>query len=278
LRTARRVKSLVAASQARNRLESDLDAMYDIDSQPSKKPRLSTSQDKENYGIHHGQSPFKLTKGSGTSRRNVLYKAPSGTDEKALMENLMAGIDASVFENYEVSSPVKPSQVRTPATRKDVRQISSRLEQQGIPKRHVLAKSRPIGTLLVKMEGSRNDANVVRKTAVTQELPDGTEDTKPKLEEDLPTEVKRDHALMKGVKRECGSMKLSKLENGLAPPRAEGTSPAQKTDNDNMEDKFGALDDELFEFNFDLADFAAFDDDLVTKAEPEVRIATFGGI
>uniref|UniRef100_A0A494G986 Uncharacterized protein n=1 Tax=Solanum lycopersicum TaxID=4081 RepID=A0A494G986_SOLLC len=81
-----------------------------IDPRPAKRPRLSPNKDKENAStLRHGstlvRSPAKRSKPSFTA-----------DDEANMMENLMAGLDASIFDNF-TSSPVTkvPSQSRVNA-------------------------------------------------------------------------------------------------------------------------------------------------------------------
>ena len=58
---------------------------------------------------HDGSAKGKSTLRSGRSPpRDLLLK-----DEQALMDDLMSGLDASVFDNFEVSSPAKAMSQRS---------------------------------------------------------------------------------------------------------------------------------------------------------------------
>ena len=69
-------------------------------SRPSKRPHLGPSYQDEN-------APLLPLRPAPTVLAAQHRKA-SSKDEKALLDDLMAGLDASVFDNYEVS-PVKPT-------------------------------------------------------------------------------------------------------------------------------------------------------------------------
>ncbi|ORY35635.1 hypothetical protein BCR39DRAFT_24616 [Naematelia encephala] len=92
------------------------------DTRPSKRPRLSPAK-KPNTNAFAVPRRYAHSGGSQS-----LHKAASRKDEKALLDDLMAGLDASMFENL-ASSPAKisTSQVkpRTPLAVKHEVQIST---------------------------------------------------------------------------------------------------------------------------------------------------------
>jgi hypothetical protein len=201
---------------------------------PVKKPRLSAhSQDKENK---RNGADKQLT--GVNSRGAHLHTAPTGTDVLAFMDNLLAGIDASVFENYEVSSPVKPPALSP------VRSQKSRL---------VLSPKK-----LWKYNRGHKGKNDVPKRASAVSV-------KLEKEEKANGQQAASVAPLKSEDLKTGIVKLEAL------PEEQVTVQGSTMYTGTMDEKRDEFDDELFEFDLDFADLSAFDNDLLPKEEMPVR-------
>jgi hypothetical protein len=197
-----------------------------IDPRPAKRPRLSPTKDKENASI--------LRHGSTSVRSPAKRSKPSFTadDEANMMENLMAGLDASIFDNF-TSSPVTkvPSQsrvnARTPGKGRSDRTIPSVKREILSPTKNTY-HTRPIAMRLQPPFKQSPDLKPVVSS------PKGKRKASPAMDR---VTIKHEMTTMARVKDEAFDV---------------------KEDKDKPE-----LDDELFEFEFDLADLSAADLDLL---------------
>lgn len=201
-------------------------SVVSIDPRPAKRPRLSPNKDKENASaLHHGSasvlSPAKRNKPSFTA-----------DDEANMMENLMAGLDASIFDNF-TSSPVTkvPSQsrvnARTPGKGRSDRTKSSVKREILSPTKNTY-HARPIA---------------MRLQPPSKQSPD----LKPVISS--PKRTRKASPAMDRV---------------IAKPEMATTAQAKVEVSEVNEDRDKPeLDDELFEFEFDLADLSAADLDLL---------------
>jgi hypothetical protein len=188
----------------------------------AKKPRLTSSLDKENKGALRFGGGSK--KGSSHDERHVrLHRQISAGEELALMEDLMAGIDASVFEKYELSSPIKP-----------IRLQSKRIKQEHIKVKAERGSPPP----------DRSKPALVKTDQVSERKPV------------IPIEIKVESATKHvEVKAKLGTAEGSELRLEIS----------EKAAVDLKQDEF---EDELFEFDFDLADLSALDNDLLDQKAP----------
>lgn len=170
-----------------------------------------------------------------------MHVAAQGQDEQALLDDLMAGLDASIFE-YTPSSPA----------------VSQKAMSQTRPSKRVVSptKRSPVG--LSRLTGWGVEEKKVKREVLSPTKPRGLSVRpliSPKLES-KPIDNNED------------------TKSSLHPLRA---APPSVTVKEEQKDEKEAFEDELFEFDLDLdlADFAALDSDVTTNAQAGVCYNSF---
>lgn len=207
------------------------------DARTPKRPRLASSHQAkllvENVAAQRG--PSLPTSRCGQKERN-------GEDEQALLDELMAGLDASVFDYIPSSPYVSQKNPSQPSPRANTILLDHPMPMQWQTRRSGPAKSptkcppirwKPLSPIKRIAHAPR-----VQPIAV-------------KLEDSAPIGGESHH-----VKRED-------LPHAAA-------SLAIEVDQAVVKEEKPELEDELFEFDFDLTDIAGLDDDALCKQPHEV--------
>ncbi|WVR07485.1 hypothetical protein IAU60_004527 [Kwoniella sp. DSM 27419] len=202
-------------------------------------------------------SPDKARVSSSTSRsgqtgRTSMPDALSTSDEKALMDDLMAGLDASMFAGLD-SSPMGLRSVQTSQTSPTQSQkYSQRVKVETLSP----TRSRhPLSPRKLKAASPRKRVQTASASLFA------------------PTLIKREN------RQEPGSVPKSrhtplpqlKIEDTLQVVKAEVECDVGKQEIAVLPD---LADEDLFGLDFDLGDFSAFEDDLLTPPPPMTKYPT----
>ena len=232
------------------------------DTRPTKRPRLTPPKDRSR-GFPTGRSV-------SLGKQASLHKEVTGKDEKALLDDLMAGLDASVFDNFEVS-PVKPThrQSHSPVKVK----VETDSGSYSANRRPSPAKRLgPRGSLSPSKQQTHVDRTPLRGIA-SSFLASSLDHTK-------TSPIRPPKAVTtKTVKREPLSRAEAdvKVETGFSSDVKKVLSlPDHLVLEKDVKPKL--FDEDLVDFDFDLSDLSAFEDDLLLKSEVvQVRMNAFVG-
>ena len=205
---------------------------------PSKRARMSGAQDhKEN------KADNTLKVGSlGLSDETKVRK--QSKDEQALLDELMAGLDASIFD-HNPSSPVTSQKLFSPSLARSSQKSFSPTgrDRNAFGLDHLGIQERRTRVVLSPTKPNIPLGGPPRGRGVTSENPSAKLESQAENQNPLPVE---DHSCA----QEASFLTVKDEEKDL-------------------------FDDELFEFDFDLTDVAGINDDvLFAKPEPKVQEMT----
>jgi hypothetical protein len=198
-----------------------------IDPRAIKRVRLTPSKNDQKENVNHGTS----------SVPRGLHKEAQGKDEQALLDDLMAGLDASIFE-YTPSSPAVSQ--TTASQRKSSQKVASPIKNPA------------------------NGMNILGSL--------GVKERKIKREVLSPTKCKASSGrlLISPKKAQKGAYLKAERKPDVA---ALQSAPPAVTVKLDVKEESDTFEDGLFEFDLDLdlADFAALDGEASLEARPRVR-------
>ncbi|KAK4689519.1 DNA replication ATP-dependent helicase/nuclease Dna2, partial [Tremellales sp. Uapishka_1] len=209
-----------------------------------KKHRASLSQDKENaFASSSYLGPLKKS----SSKDTAMHREPMGLDEKAMMDELMAGLDASMFDGFDLTpaksghsshSSVSPVKVKNEKRTMDCLFSTPRQAEKKPRRESWSTKSSPNG----------NTADTKRRLPALRPV-----NSQPKVSLHIKVEVDEP------IQRELAPYVVkSEILEAPIPNHAE----AKPSPDD--------FDDEVYDFGFDLTDVSLFSDDLLLP-QPKTR-------
>ncbi|KAK8854820.1 hypothetical protein IAR55_003559 [Kwoniella newhampshirensis] len=212
----------------------------------NERPRLASPQ----KAATASNRPLVSSKNSAGLGSNVLrhsqqsYEEASGNDEKALMEDLMAGLDATMFEGLE-SSPVHPRSVKSsqisPSKQKGRRNLAP-IEIKISPGK----RKRPLSPTKWLPQKRKIVNSAFAPSSVKAEVKSG-----PAILPVKPIKIDRERALVEEELKALTCAGNKELREQKVVPEL--------------------LQDELYDFDFDFGDLSAFDEDLLAPSPPQLR-------
>ncbi|WWC90742.1 uncharacterized protein L201_005679 [Kwoniella dendrophila CBS 6074] len=220
------------------------------------RPKLRPNKD-ENHSSSKRQRLSSSAQALSQKKRTPANEVAQD-EEKALMDDLMAGLDASMFDNLG-SSPVRPKSNKT--SQASPVNSQSRMQSQ---RKHVEVKIEPLSPKKrlnnsPKKKRSSNHSptkskNAFAPTIVRTQLKPPMKDRIRKSEPTGPQIL-----LEQGIKDE--HREPSTIPQAKAEPEPEPEIQA----------KLELEDEDLYQFDFDLNDLSALDDDLLEPPKPKIR-------
>ncbi|WWC63257.1 uncharacterized protein I303_105857 [Kwoniella dejecticola CBS 10117] len=208
--------------------------------------RTDENQNQSRNHAHTHFSPSKRRKLSSASQKSNNHDGKTTSAEQAMMDDLLAGLDASAFDNTQ-SSPVNPK------SRPSSQTLTSPIRSQKPKRKHVDIK-------LEHVEVKSEPFSPTKRIVLSPK--------KPKLSKS-PLKAKKAFAptLVKHVDiRSERSREQSPIHI-----KSEIIDPAEVVCKKEIRVEPKLEDEELYTFDFDLNDLSAFDEDLLEAPGPRIR-------